>query len=126
MATGASTRAKRQAVAQAHRQVACRLIVPGLECSTHTDQSISTNETESPVLSDKLLTKLRLKPTSRGPSRPPHTLNRGDVRREQRGCSMPTMAEVLRDKVALDSESVDRVYLNGSTIPRGCRLGVTA
>ncbi len=26
---------------------------------------------------------------------------------------MPTIAEVLRDKVALDIESVDRVYLNG-------------
>lgn len=26
---------------------------------------------------------------------------------------MPTVAEVLRDKVALDSQSVDRAYLKG-------------
>jgi len=46
---------RRQAVAQAHRQVARRLIVHGLECSTHTSHCTTTDGTESPLLSDKLL-----------------------------------------------------------------------
>jgi len=51
----AGQRVGRQTVAQTHRQVERRVIVHGLECSTHAHQSISTDGAESSFLSDKLL-----------------------------------------------------------------------
>ncbi len=44
-----------QAVAQTDGQVERRLIVHGLECSTHASYCTTTHGTESPLLSDKLL-----------------------------------------------------------------------
>jgi len=46
---------RRQAVAQAHRQVKRRVVVHGLECSTHASYCTTTHGAESPLLSDKLL-----------------------------------------------------------------------